>query len=118
MSHPEIDMVENFLAYHATLQAAGLSPLLLLFFELFPQIAMTVDCFARSEIFQLEKLTNFDLGFALQARLKGDALGPFDGLFARLDLDNPISRDELFRLGKGPVGNGALAAGKLNADAL
>src|SRR5580700_2160265 len=37
--------------------------------------------------------------------LSGDARGPFERLFARLHLDDPVAADHFFRFGKRTVGN-------------
>src|SRR5271166_2665343 len=37
--------------------------------------------------------------------LSGDARGPFERLFARFHLDDPVAADHFLRFGKRPVGN-------------
>src|SRR3974390_1801938 len=91
---------------------------LLLLCQLLLQLARAVDRLAGTEIFQLEQLTQLDLAIRSFAVWSGGAFGPFDRLFLRLHLDQPVPGDQPLGLGQGAVDHDALASGKLDARAL
>src|SRR5215471_9805902 len=66
---------------------------------------------ARGEVLQLQEGTDLDLPVVarLADRFEGDALGPGDGLFPRLDLDDPVGGDQLPGLGEGTVDDNPLS---------
>src|SRR5712691_2821747 len=80
------------------------------------QFAEAIHCFARSEVVQLVQLAHLDL--AILQRGIGETPGPFERLFARLDLNERVPGDELLRLGEGTVDQGALLPGVFDAPAL
>src|SRR5262249_7174378 len=86
--------------------------------KLLLQLARPVDGVAGSEVLELEQLAKLDLSFPSFAMGSGNALGPFDRLFPRLHLDQPVSGDQLLRLGEGPVDHRALSSGELDARPL
>src|SRR5262245_44283233 len=86
--------------------------------ELLLELARLVHRFAGSEVVQLEQLANLDLAFGSLAVGSGRALRPFDRLLLRLHLDQPVAGDQFLRLGEGPVDDGALPSGELDARAL
>src|SRR5579864_7047027 len=63
----------------------------------------------RTEVRRLEHLTDLDLGLAAREGI-GAALDPFDRLFLRLHLEQPVAGDQLLGLGEGPIGDDALVA--------
>src|SRR5438876_480764 len=69
-----------------------------------------------AEVLRLEHLADLDLGI-LPHRI-GAALDPFDRLFLGLHLPDPETRDQLLRLGEGPVDHGALRSREPDACAL
>src|SRR5215475_10248308 len=64
---------------------------LLLLAEILAELAGAVDGRAFSEVLQFEELPDLHLGFAVRPVGVRDALGPFESLLARLDLDDPVS---------------------------
>src|SRR5712691_1253299 len=67
-----------------------------------------------AKVLRLEHLANLDLRLLAE----GGALDPFDRLFLRLHLPEPEARDQLLRLGEGPVDYGPLPSRELDARAL
>src|SRR5262249_26745850 len=95
------------------------SRVLLLLRDLLLQLAHVFDRLAGTEILQLEQLAYLDLGLPAAAiGLEGNALGPFDGLFLRLHLNQPIAGDQFLRLDEGAVDHGTLPSRELDARAL
>src|SRR4029450_8476632 len=90
--------------------AQGPGALNLFLRQLVPELTMTVDGFARSEVFELEYLA--DLDFAV---LEWHALDPFNRFFLRLHLDQPEPRNELLGFPKRPVDDGPLGPGESDA---
>src|SRR6516165_1090259 len=83
------------------------------------QLARLVDRRARSEIVELEQLTKLDLPFRSRTVRRRGALGPLDGLFPRLDLDQPVAGNQPGGLGKRPVHDGRFSSRReLDARAL
>src|SRR2546422_3087809 len=98
---------------HSPDASAASAAISLLLRELLLQLACLIDRLARSEVLQLEQLAKLDLAFLAFAVGSGGALGPLDRLFLRLDLDQPVTRDQLLRLREGPVDHRALPSGEL-----
>src|SRR5262245_51151751 len=71
-----------------------LAPLLLR--ELFAQPAVLFDGLARSEVVQLEQLTDLDFGVP-PAKVHRGSSCPLDGLVLRLGLDQPVTGHKLLR---------------------
>src|SRR5688500_17573383 len=65
---------------------------------------------AVAEVLELEEPAHLDLARAAVDGRVGEALGPGERLFARLDVDDGVAGDQLLRLGERPVDEGALAA--------
>src|SRR4030095_12438376 len=86
--------------------------------EILLQLAGPVDRLARGEVLQLEQLAKLDLALAAFSMRRGNPLGPLDRLVPGFHLDQPVTGDELLRLGEGPVDHARLAAGELDARAL
>src|SRR5206468_1007502 len=86
---------------------------LLFLLEILFQLPRLFDGIARTEILQFEQLTKLDLRLSCTVRI-GCALGPFDRLFLRLRLDQPIPGNQFLRLSERAVDDGALFTGKLN----
>src|SRR5579863_8141426 len=79
---------------------------------------MAVNGFAGSEIRQLEKLADFDIELEAEKERRR-ALDPFNGLFARFHLDDPVAGDELLGFGERAVHDGALIVlGEFDSNAL
>src|SRR5438477_6527417 len=110
----------NFVLLPSLALAPGSNALLRFLFQLFAEVFGAVDGFAGAEVFHLEELADFDFGFpaGLQVGLEGNALGPLDGLFLRLDLNDPVTRDQLFGFGERAVGYVALPIRELYSGAL
>ena len=77
----------------------------LLLAELFADAAMVLDRRPRCEVFELEERPKLD--FPVFER---HPLGPLDGLFLGLHLNDPEAGDELLGLGERPIDDGTLAA--------
>src|SRR5262249_37270122 len=96
----EAVMATDYTTTRPPVQAA--QPLLLLRAGLCPQALLLPPEFGRergAEVLRLEHLANLDLG----AVVERGALEPLDRLFLRLHLPQPEARDQLLRLGEGPV---------------
>src|ERR1051325_4948580 len=73
---------------------------------------------ALAKVVQLEQLAHLDLPFLpVQGRV-GEAPRPLRRLFLGLHLDERVARDQLLRLGEGPVDHGALFPGVRDTPAL
>src|SRR5215471_15962790 len=86
--------------------------------ELLLELARLIDRLAGTQVVQLEELANLDLALRSLPVRGGRALGPFDRLFPRLDLDQPVAGDQLLGLGERAVDHGALPSGEPHARAL
>src|SRR5262245_29629048 len=82
-----------------------------------PDLAKAIHGLSGPEIVQLEQLPDFDLPLFTTHCGVGKALGPFERLFSRLDLDQRIARDQLLRLRERPVNDRALVARILDLPA-
>ena len=90
-------------------------PDLLILCKLFSHLAGTIDCLARGEVVQLKELANLDFAFLTFTSGVRGALGPFDGLFSRLYLDDPVSCDQFFAFCERAVYDRALTSRELDA---
>src|SRR6202040_2385659 len=77
--------------------------------------ACVLDRRAWTEIIELEQLAKLDLAFRTVAVRRGAALGPVDRLLLRVDLDQPVTGDQLLRLGERSVDDGGPSAGEFYA---
>src|SRR5882672_3814622 len=77
-----------------------------------------LGCEFRTKVVSLEDLANLDLRLLAGAERAGAALDPFDRLFLRLDLKQPVAGDQLLRLGEGSVDHSPLVARELDPRAL
>src|SRR5262249_28567026 len=82
------------------------------------QFASLFDCIARTEIFQLEQLTNLDVTFRAFTVRIGRLFGPFNRLLFGFHLDEPVAGNQLLRFRKWTVEYRALPPGKPDAGAL
>jgi len=73
---------------------------------LLAELAVALDCFAGTEVLELEDLPDLDLA-VLGMRIRA-ALDPFDRLGLRLHLDDTIAGDQLLRFREGAVDYGPL----------
>ena len=81
--------------------------------ELLADLLVVLDGRTRGEVFELEERAELDFPI-----LERHPLGPLDGLFFRLHLDDPEAGDQLLGLGKRTVDDRPLAARVLDAGAL
>src|ERR1700730_7245068 len=84
-------------------------------------LAKAFDCLARTEVLELEEGT--DLALALSAETQRgvnlyEALGPFDRLGLRRELEDRIAGDQLFRFRERSIGHHALTSREPHPRAL
>ncbi len=60
----------------------------------------------RREVDRFEDPADLHLDGVAVDLVERSALDPLDGILARLALEDPVARDELLRLGEGPVDDG------------
>src|SRR5262245_41214629 len=86
--------------------------------EFLSQLARTVDRVAISKVFELEKLTQFNLALHSLALRIGAAPGPIDRFLFGLHLNYPITADQFLGFRKWTVDHYALISGEPDPRAL